>query len=92
MTEPHPLAAISPAWSGWSLDAGELVSPEGWRFTPGDVRAGVYQELRARTLEADLRALGREPTRPALLATLAELEDFTARALRLRDTLARALP
>lgn len=33
------LAEISPAWAGWRLVGGALVSPEGWEATPGDVRS-----------------------------------------------------
>lgn len=33
------LDAISPAWRGWRLVRGELVSPEGWTATPGEVCA-----------------------------------------------------
>ncbi len=31
------LGAFDPAWAGWRLVRGELISPEGWRATPGDV-------------------------------------------------------
>lgn len=33
------LAAIDPAFEGWLIRAGELVTPEGWRFTPGEIRS-----------------------------------------------------
>ena len=31
------LGAFSPAFAGWTLRAGNLVSPEGWLATPGDI-------------------------------------------------------
>lgn len=30
------LGCFDPAWSGWTLRAGKLVSPEGWELTAGD--------------------------------------------------------
>ena len=41
------LADVDPAWRGWRLIAGELVSPEGWTYTPGAVRAGRLWKQRA---------------------------------------------
>src|SRR6266404_800970 len=58
----HDLGAIAPAWQGWTLRDGDLVSPEGDRFTPGMVRAGQYHRQRAADLE---RALPRPA--PAVL-------------------------
>lgn len=31
------LGAFSPAFAGWTLRGGKLVSPEGWEATPGDI-------------------------------------------------------
>lgn len=83
----HDLAALDAAFSGWRIDRGQLISSEGWQFTPGAIRAGVYNELRARTLEADLRAFAREPARPRLLDALAALDDLTDRTERVRRAL-----
>ena len=33
------LDAIDPAWRGWIIRRGELVSPENWCFRPGEVRS-----------------------------------------------------
>jgi hypothetical protein len=46
---------ISAAWRGWRIAGDELVSPEGWRFTPGEVRAGRLLEARLARLEAERR-------------------------------------
>jgi len=31
------LGCLDPAWRGWVLRAGKLISPEGWEATPQDV-------------------------------------------------------
>lgn len=31
------LGYLDPRWSGWTIRNGEIISPEGWRATPGDV-------------------------------------------------------
>jgi hypothetical protein len=41
------LGEIDRTWSGWRIVRGELVSPEGWRFTPGAVRASYLWKQRA---------------------------------------------
>lgn len=51
----YDLGAIAPAWTGWCVRGGDLVSPEGDRFTPGMVRAGQYHRQRASDLERELR-------------------------------------
>lgn len=33
------LGAIARQWDGWSLRGKHLVSPEGWEFTPGEIRS-----------------------------------------------------
>lgn len=39
------LEDFDPAWRGWRIVRGELVSPEGTAFTPGAIRAGpLYRE------------------------------------------------
>lgn len=30
------LGELDPAWWGWTLRAGKLISPEGWEVAPGD--------------------------------------------------------
>lgn len=53
------LGAIAPAFAGWRLDArhGELVSPEGWRFPPGEIRALPLRYGQIRELERQVREL-----------------------------------
>jgi hypothetical protein len=45
------LGTVSAPWRGWRLIRGELVSPEGWRFRPGDVLAGPIRAQQLRELE-----------------------------------------
>lgn len=33
------LGMLDPAWRGWTICKGQLVSPEGWKATPGHVRS-----------------------------------------------------
>ncbi len=42
-------------WPGWLFRRGELVSPGGDRYTPGDVLATRLQQQRARALDQELR-------------------------------------
>jgi len=64
------LGVLSPAWKGWTLRAGEIVTPEGWTFTPGELTAVPirYQQLAAlerRMSEPEQREL-RLTLRPAI--------------------------
>jgi hypothetical protein len=45
------LCAIAPAWRGWRVVDGILYSPEGWSFTPGEVRALPLLRMQLRTLQ-----------------------------------------
>lgn len=49
------LAAIDPAWAGWILRRGELVSPEGLCFRPGEVLSIPLRIQQVRALERDAR-------------------------------------
>lgn len=53
------LGAVAAAFAGWRLDArhGELVSPEGWCFTPGEIRAIPFRYGQIRGLERQVREL-----------------------------------
>jgi hypothetical protein len=56
------LAEIHRDWRGWRVVAGELIAPEGWTFTPGEIRAlpfmrqqlAQYQALQRIPAQADL--------------------------------------
>jgi hypothetical protein len=41
--ENRALEVFDPAWSGWRIANGKLVSPEGLEFTSGDVLAIMFQ-------------------------------------------------
>jgi hypothetical protein len=62
------LGAFDPAWGGWTLRAGQLMSPEGWGATPGEIlsiplmrlQIAGYQ-LDQRIAKAELDALEEQP-------------------------------
>lgn len=69
------LGAIAPAFRGWRLDArhGELVSPEAWRFTPGEIcslplQFGLVRELQRQVRELVTAIEGRADRRARLEA------------------------
>lgn len=45
-----------PAWQGWRMDGAALWSPEGVRFTAGEVRSIPYLHALISELERELRA------------------------------------
>lgn len=55
------LGAIARQWDGWSIRGKTLVSPEGWAFTPGEIRSipfmhaqvAAYQQRQRTHLQAD---------------------------------------
>ncbi len=49
------LGAIDPAWKGWTLTRGKIVSPENWDYTPGDVMSLTFERARASSYAAKLR-------------------------------------
>lgn len=49
------LGAIDPAFKGWRLIRGEIVSPEGWSFRPGEVRAIPFHRQQIAELRTRLR-------------------------------------
>jgi|SRR5579862_1390479 len=58
------LGCFHPGWHGWTInEAGQLVSPEGWQASPGDVLAIQFTQaqlsawrLEAQRLKAELEA------------------------------------
>ena len=52
------LDAIDPAFSGWIIRRGELVSPENWCFTPGEVRSIPLLQTLAALCTARARVSG----------------------------------
>ena len=51
------LGFIDPAWRGWVIRKGELVSPEGWCITMSDVRATPLQRSQIAIYQAENRRL-----------------------------------
>lgn len=65
------LGSFDPAWSGWTLRAGKLISPEGWELTAADALAvpllraqlAAYQAKERQVLSMDEQPLpGQMPT------------------------------
>jgi hypothetical protein len=57
------LAEIDQAWDGWRIVAGELIAPEGWAFTAGEIRALPFMRQQL----AHLQALQRIPAQADLV-------------------------
>ena len=83
------LGAIHAAWTGWRLDrkAGELVTPDGWTFTPGEIRAYPLRLQEARALRRELDTM-RSARRRGILARLphAFAQVLASRKQRRADT------
>jgi Phage protein len=73
------LGCFDPAWKGWRIRDGQLMSPEGWAVSPGDVLAlplmraqiASYQ-LDQRLAKAELEALEEQPEPGAALKLIAD--------------------
>jgi hypothetical protein len=48
---------VQRAWTGWRLERGQLISPEGWQFTPGAVRAIPFMQAQIRTYQEKQRCI-----------------------------------
>lgn len=77
------LGCFDPAWKGWRIRDGQLISSEGWAVSPGDVlalplmRAQIISYQRdQRIAKAELDALEEQPEAGA------DLNLFAERALR----------
>jgi hypothetical protein len=77
------LGCFDPAWKGWCIRDGQLISPEGWAASPGDVlalplmRAQIISYQRdQRIAKAVVDALEEQPDPEA------GLKQFADRALR----------
>jgi hypothetical protein len=51
------LGDMSKDWDGWCLKHGKLISPEGWEFTPGAVRAIPFMQAQIRTYQRLQRSM-----------------------------------
>ena len=48
------LGRMDPVWNQWLLRRGELISPDGWGFRPGEVVTIPFRHQKIRFLEDDL--------------------------------------
>jgi Phage protein len=51
------LGAIARHWDGWSIRGKHLVSPEGWEFTPGEVRSIPFMHSQVAAYQARQRCI-----------------------------------
>lgn len=51
------LGIFDPAWAGWIVRRGKLVSPENWISTPGEVRATQMVEAQLQALRHEVKRL-----------------------------------
>jgi len=51
------LGCFDPAWSGWVLRRGMLISPEGWEAAPGHVLATRFHEIQIAAYRSENRNL-----------------------------------
>jgi hypothetical protein len=54
------LGIFDPAWEGWTVRGGWMYSPEGWKSSPGDVRATNLQRSQIAIYQAENRRLKAE--------------------------------
>jgi hypothetical protein len=72
------LGVFDPAWCGWVIRRGKLISPEGWEVTAGEVLATPLMRLQIlayqnaqRIAKRELEALEEQPLPQDLQALLA---------------------
>lgn len=51
------LGVFDPAWAGWTISAGQIVSPEGLAATPGDVLGIQFTQMQLAAWRAETLAL-----------------------------------
>jgi hypothetical protein len=51
------LGFLDPAWRGWNLIRGHLVSPENWEISINDVLASRLKDAQVRAYQAEVRKL-----------------------------------
>jgi len=49
------LEPLSRHWAEWSIRGQHLVSPEGWAFTPGEVRSILFMRAQVAAYQAERR-------------------------------------
>lgn len=86
---------IDAAWRGWRIARGELVSPEGWTFTPGTVRAAELYRRQVVEYHADRRherlQLEADPVNVAGIERLAVLQAALSATQRALDDITHRL-
>jgi hypothetical protein len=49
------LGCFDPAWKGWRIRDGQLISPEGWAATPGEILALPLMRAQIASYQRDQR-------------------------------------
>ena len=49
------LGCLEPAWKGWRIRDGQLISPEGWAATPGEILALPLMRAQITSYQRDQR-------------------------------------
>jgi hypothetical protein len=68
------LGCFDPAWKGWRIRKGQLISPEGWGANPGEIMALPLMRLQIQSYQRDQRivqAMDEQPLPGAARATVA---------------------
>jgi transcriptional regulator with XRE-family HTH domain len=73
------LGCFDPAWKGWILRKGQIISPEGWAVTPGDLLALPLMRSQITAYQAEQRRVQAMEAQPEPEAAP---RLFSARALR----------
>jgi hypothetical protein len=70
----NDLGCFDPAWTGWAMRDGKLISPEGWEVSPGDVLSIALLRAQVSAYQAkerQIQAIEEQPlpgTVPAIVA------------------------
>lgn len=75
------------SWDGWIFRDGYLVSPEGYKFTAGEVLAGIYREKLVKAQREQIRELEAKLVK---MTRAAALVDQAANDLSIWDVRAQA--
>jgi len=68
------LGAFDPAWRGWAFRDGKLISPDGWKASPGEIQSLPYLRAQVSAYQAkerQMQAMDEQPLPSALPALFA---------------------
>lgn len=56
---------LDPSFRGWKIEHGEMISPEGWRFSPGEIMSMPLLRQQLAAYQAAERQADALPEQPA---------------------------